>query len=626
MRKLLHVFLLAFVVGCLLHNLNAQNTCTDACGGEVNAEKKSFNGKAPFAIDGQISDWEIILGQSTGDAFKPFVLPDTTAFNWAIDPDQAIGTNSPFCLCSSNEGTVCSIEENPIPMQPAQDQNIRLSALIHDDFNVFFYFRRLARTNSPNSFYYFCDVNADGHMKEGEPVFHATFTGNTITSLTLSRYIPNKTTDFILGKGNPLGREDEEQGKIYITVQDNPMYGTLEEVFNSNNIPSRHQLKKKELFDAAITEGGLGVELAIPWRYLSIWFVDKRIEKKLLDQLEDLFDHQWVNPWLDKWKDKLKRLLGNKWKNTRPLKSGDIFFYKLSMKQGGGQYSAADVVDHAGDFCGGVGRSGDVSFNTSISPPVFLPGTGYRIKLSYTNLTNATEIFGIERIILSNIQLEEAFEPSQEEANSSEAVVYKDKNCNGKIDPGENAAGTTIQEEFSKVESDSLHFLGDLEDTAAPFKKVCFIVDVVPYHLPSNNVIEIAEVNIQPAISFDPPSFCEVRDCIGRTIKRIGVASSSISTTTLLTIQKGSEVLEDTNSSGVLVYPNPTSGTISVYLLAKEGVADLILEDYLGKKVQQWNRFTSNSLQINNLNRGLYLLRVQYLKTGKVEMKKIIVH
>lgn len=621
MRKLLHVFLHPFILGCLVINSKAQPPCCfDTRISLNNSPKIFFKGKAPsnWDINGKISEWDTILIRDPSKENSEF--PFEKNFNWSSDPD---------------------FSDNP--QSPSQD--ITLSAFTHDDYNVFFYFRRSANGNSPSSFYYFFDVNADGYMNEGEPVFHASFTNKRISSLTLSRYLPdpsaiqNKNDEvvpiFVKGKGDPLAVLIGGPFPI-VTVENYPMPGSLDEVFTSSNIPLKEQLRKNEMFEAAITENGYGVELAIPWRYLKFWLVDKKKKDQLaelLDHLEKLLGNQWTSRWLDKLKEKIEYLFGDRWKNTRPLKPGEIFFYKLSMAAGDTPYNAANVVDNVGNCAGGVGRSGNISYSESL---VLIPESAYRLHIKYTNRTNADVFFDIEEIILKNIEFNNEL-PS--ELQNTKIKVYVDRNCSDEVDPNE-----IPREEVKEIEEDEESYNIEYDENrltltfthggvikegaiSKPFEEVCFIVDIT---LPPNISIQKDDIEVGPTTWFIPiPDVSDLVECAGRTINKIGRFDVSVSEEVEEVIMtnrvKENEALDDTNSSRVLVYPNPSNGTTKVFLPTRDGAVNITLEDYLGRRVQQWNKFTSNTLQVNNLKGGVYFLRVQYLKTGKVEVKKIVV-
>jgi Secretion system C-terminal sorting domain len=78
-------------------------------------------------------------------------------------------------------------------------------------------------------------------------------------------------------------------------------------------------------------------------------------------------------------------------------------------------------------------------------------------------------------------------------------------------------------------------------------------------------------------------------------------------------------------ANDVLVYPNPSSGTVNITLPAVRGQVNMSLRDMTGRTVQQWNAVTNNRLQLNNLNPGIYTLNVFIQETGEVLVKRIII-
>jgi len=141
----------------LLVSVYSGRLCAQPQNTECNpgADKISFTGVAPspWAIDGNVTDWETILGPGNGNSHTYYNPPATKGFNWALD-GYHIGPNS------------FGDRDNP---DPAYD--MRYLSFIHDDYNVYFYMRRIKKSNGSASLFYFCDINADGYMNTGEPVF-----------------------------------------------------------------------------------------------------------------------------------------------------------------------------------------------------------------------------------------------------------------------------------------------------------------------------------------------------------------------------------------------------------------------------------------------------------------------
>lgn len=75
-----------------------------------------------------------------------------------------------------------------------------------------------------------------------------------------------------------------------------------------------------------------------------------------------------------------------------------------------------------------------------------------------------------------------------------------------------------------------------------------------------------------------------------------------------------------------IVYPNPsTDGHVKIILADQEDKKDITITDMNGHTLQQWTGITNNTLQINNLRTGMYILRVINKKTRNQSVEKIIV-
>ncbi|OFY87110.1 MAG: hypothetical protein A3F72_16520 [Bacteroidetes bacterium RIFCSPLOWO2_12_FULL_35_15] len=91
--------------------------------------------------------------------------------------------------------------------------------------------------------------------------------------------------------------------------------------------------------------------------------------------------------------------------------------------------------------------------------------------------------------------------------------------------------------------------------------------------------------------------------------------------------------LPDESISNLSVYPNPTSGTIHVDLtLKEEGKINISVYDMLGKKVLDAGLSTENvlssgvhtqSLDLSNLNNGLYFMEMVFVSSKGISTKTI---
>ena len=78
-------------------------------------------------------------------------------------------------------------------------------------------------------------------------------------------------------------------------------------------------------------------------------------------------------------------------------------------------------------------------------------------------------------------------------------------------------------------------------------------------------------------------------------------------------------------NSQILVYPNPSKGLVKISLPVQSGKADVSLEDFSGKTIQRWNAYSTNTLQIDQIRPGIYLIRVRLQETGEQMIERLIV-
>jgi hypothetical protein len=76
----------------------------------------------------------------------------------------------------------------------------------------------------------------------------------------------------------------------------------------------------------------------------------------------------------------------------------------------------------------------------------------------------------------------------------------------------------------------------------------------------------------------------------------------------------------------VIVYPNPTvDGRVTVLFEDRDGMRDLSLTDNTGRMIRQWKGVSGNTMQIDNLQPGMYMLRILVKETGQQSVEKIVV-
>lgn len=79
--------------------------------------------------------------------------------------------------------------------------------------------------------------------------------------------------------------------------------------------------------------------------------------------------------------------------------------------------------------------------------------------------------------------------------------------------------------------------------------------------------------------------------------------------------------------TGIIIYPNPTTdGRINILFEEKNLVRDLTVTDMSGRTIKQMKNIAANSVQIDNLNPGMYTLRIFITNTGEQSVEKILVN
>jgi hypothetical protein len=85
-------------------------------------------------------------------------------------------------------------------------------------------------------------------------------------------------------------------------------------------------------------------------------------------------------------------------------------------------------------------------------------------------------------------------------------------------------------------------------------------------------------------------------------------------------------VIGATQSGKIVVYPNPSAGKVNVAFEMAGVVRDISLTDLMGRVIKQWRGVTDNNLRIDNLNSGIYNLRVIIIATGEQVVERIVVY
>jgi len=75
-----------------------------------------------------------------------------------------------------------------------------------------------------------------------------------------------------------------------------------------------------------------------------------------------------------------------------------------------------------------------------------------------------------------------------------------------------------------------------------------------------------------------------------------------------------------------VVYPNPSvDGKINIIFKNAAATRDIAVTDMTGRTVKEWKNYSSNSLQVESLNPGMYTLRSIDRQTGEKSVEKLMV-
>ena len=488
--------------------ISANSQCN--FGAESSFLKFSGIAPAPWAIDGNTTDWQI-------------------AFTYPYNK---------------------SLELNDLD-HPAPAGNINLSAHTYDSKNVYFYLHRLANTEPNPSYYFFIDLNFDGHMNTGEPVFGGRFNGRS--PISVFSYQVDAATN-VAGKGNVmydnLGNTDGFS-----------MKGTTLRVFNSNQVPAAYALTAGEKFEAAVTEDGAGVELAIPWKFFRDWST-----------------------------------------NSSPLVPGNTFAYHLALQAGPANanftYNMSQVTDNMSNCCKKLNflpaPTPDYSFSSSRS------GLTINATFSSQNVTNQSINAGVFSVSFTNLAGLGAgtFDPSYISVSINNQPLIFDN------------------DEFLLQGTIAYHKI------LSPITGNSTQVDNIVIQIPANSPVTGYRVQINPAISryIAPFVNCDQTPLGGGGGG--GPIILDVTTENRNRINLGNENSGNTVSS-LNVYPNPSKGSITVDLPANaKGIVRV--EDLSGKIVQQVP-VNGSKLNLHNLRAGFYMVRFISGSDNRQYVSKLVV-
>jgi len=85
--------------------------------------------------------------------------------------------------------------------------------------------------------------------------------------------------------------------------------------------------------------------------------------------------------------------------------------------------------------------------------------------------------------------------------------------------------------------------------------------------------------------------------------------------------------VNDILSNNITIYPNPTKNSLNVNLNSISGEFKYILVNTLGQSIQQGNLInTNNILNISNIDKGMYFLKIKDVNSNNLMVEKIIIN
>jgi hypothetical protein len=315
---------------------------------------------APLTVDGNVSDWQAaLIGSFSGNIDNPYINPHYPN-NIQIDK-----------LKAESDLDAGDISNN--------SRDLRFFAFTYDLKNVYFYFRRPSSNNSQISVYYYVDINADGYMRNGEPVIKVDVSGSNAAP-SIMYYVENTSAaGWISGIGNSMVDPVTGNADGY------DMPGSLESVASSS-LPSL-DAAGGEKYAGAQTETGFGWEFVIPFNYL--------------------------------------RLYGG-YTGITPMNYKRIFTWHVALDAGNSLSNGAD--DNAGGCCSGVAVSSPAVIEAGDPVTTFL-GT-YSGDTKYkTNVNFSEEGGAATKISLSQVKFYN-FTPSGNGVNPTQFSVIVSKDVN----------------------------------------------------------------------------------------------------------------------------------------------------------------------------------------------------
>lgn len=84
-------------------------------------------------------------------------------------------------------------------------------------------------------------------------------------------------------------------------------------------------------------------------------------------------------------------------------------------------------------------------------------------------------------------------------------------------------------------------------------------------------------------------------------------------------------IRNNTNDVSVTVYPNPSNGNAKLIVPTGVGNLDITVIDIQGRLINRYSNFTGSRLDINNLKKGVYMVRVLFKESGQQIIQKLVV-
>ncbi len=76
-----------------------------------------------------------------------------------------------------------------------------------------------------------------------------------------------------------------------------------------------------------------------------------------------------------------------------------------------------------------------------------------------------------------------------------------------------------------------------------------------------------------------------------------------------------------------IVYPNPTTnGKVNIIFEDGSVKRDIAVFDMSGREIQKMKSVTTNNITIENLNPGMYMIRIMSVETGEQVVEKVVVN